>query len=189
MKKKFGIFDLTLMALFAAIMIVLSPISIPLPVIPVPVTLSVLAIFLTSAILSKWQAVTVQLVYILLGVVGLPVFSNFSGGLGKLLGPTGGYIIAYPFMAFIIAFIAERAGKKSFGVLLLGMACSLVVCYAIGTSWLAFSAHMSFGAALTAAVVPFVIPDTLKALAASAVAVPVIKALQSSRLYNKAYDK
>ena len=186
MKKKFGIFDLTLTALFVAITIVLAQICFPMPITQVPVTLSVLAVFLTSAILNRTQAVYVQLVYILLGAAGVPVFSFFSGGLGKLLGPTGGYIIAYPFMAFIIAFIAERAGRKSFGVLLSGMACSLLVCYAIGTSWLALSAHMSIGAALTAAVVPFVIPDVLKAFSASAVAVPVIKALQSSRLYNKA---
>lgn len=82
---------LTLTALFAALTAVLSQISFPIPFTPIVFTMGVMAVYLTAALLPKWNALLAQLVYLLLGAVGLPVFSGFNGGVGAILGPTGGY--------------------------------------------------------------------------------------------------
>ena len=99
----------TTAALFAALTALFTCISIPIG--PVPINLATLSVLLAGALLgARWGAIS-QLIYVALGAVGLPVFSGFSGGLGKLLGPTGGYIVGYVLGAFVIGAITERFGR------------------------------------------------------------------------------
>ena len=82
-------------ALFSGILCVLAPVALPVPGSPVPLSLATFAVYLTGMILGTKQGVLSVLVYLFLGTVGLPVFSGFSGGIGILLGPTGGYLLGY----------------------------------------------------------------------------------------------
>lgn len=169
--------DLVLTAFFAALTVIFSMISIPIPISPVPFSLSIVAIFLAGSLLPKNQAALAQIVYILLGVIGLPVFSKMQAGPGVIAGPTGGYIIAYPIMAYVIALIIEKTGKRNFPVYLFSMLCGLIVCYTLGTFWLSVEAHLSIMAALAAGVLPFVVLDVVKAVLASLLALALHRAL------------
>ena len=94
-KKSFTTFQMALIAVMAAITCILGPLSIPIPISPVPISLTNLAIYLTVCLLG-WKFGTISyLIYLLIGIAGLPVFSGFSSGFAKLLGPTGGYLIGY----------------------------------------------------------------------------------------------
>ena len=103
--------QITQIALFAALTAVFSQISFPVPMTPIVFTMGVMAVYLTAALLPKWQAFLALIVYLLLGAIGLPVYSGFHGGIGTLLGPTGGYLMAYPIMAFLGAWLRELLGK------------------------------------------------------------------------------
>ena len=102
--------DMALIALFAALIAICAWISIPAPV---PFTLQTMAVFLAVGLLGGKRGTIAVAVYIMLGAVGLPVFSGFNGGIGALLGPTGGYLIAYPLMALLIALILNKTGRRS----------------------------------------------------------------------------
>ncbi len=169
--------NLVLTALFAALTVIFSAISIPIPFSPVPFSLSVVAIFLAGALLPKNQAALAQVVYLLLGIAGLPVFSEMRGGIGIIAGPTGGYLIAYPLMAWLIAWIIEKINKRNFAVYFVSMAAGLALLYAVGTLWLSLVAQLPFAAALTAGVIPFIIPDLVKAVLASLLALALYKVI------------
>ena len=166
-------------ALMVSITAILSQFIIPLP--PVPISLSWIAVYLTGVLLEKKMAFWTQTAFLLLGAVGAPVFSGFSGGLAKLAGPTGGYLIVYPFMAFIIAFIVDKWGHSclKYGA---AMIVASLVGYAGGTAWLAVSGHISFQAALAAGVLPFVWGDLLKVIFTSVFAGALQKALSHAGL-------
>ena len=151
MKTKTGIMTTT--ALVTAVICVLGPLAVPIG--PVPVSLGVLGVFLAIYILGVRQGTIACLLYLLIGLVGMPVFSGFSGGVGKLLGPTGGYLIGYIPMALIAGWFIDRFYDRVV-LQVVGMILGLVVLYAFGTVWLAFQADMSFGAALSAGVIPFI---------------------------------
>ena len=175
MKSK--VYIMTKAALIAAIMCVLGPLSLPISISPVPVSLGVLGIFLgVYAIGCVWGTVSC-LIYILLGLVGLPVFAGFTGGPQKLLGPTGGYIVGYIFLTLIAGFFIDRFEKK-IPFQILGMVLGTIVLYAFGTAWLAISYKMSFGAALMAGVVPYIPADAIKMVLAILVGIPLRKALK-----------
>ena len=107
-KKSFTTFQMTLIAVMAAITCILGPLSIPIPISPVPISLTNLAIYLTVCLLG-WKFGTISyLIYLLIGIAGLPVFSGFSSGFAKLLGPTGGYLIGFIPMAIICGFAFEK---------------------------------------------------------------------------------
>ena len=128
---RLGTKDIALTALFVAVMAVCSWISIPATV---PFTLQTFGVFLSVGLLGGKRGSLAVLVYLLLGAVGLPVFSGFTGGIGHLLGPTGGYIIGFIFSALLM-WLAERLFGKSVAVLAVSMIAGLIVCYAFGTSW------------------------------------------------------
>ncbi len=158
--KKLTIRDLIMCGLFAAITAVLSQISIPIPFSPVPFTMQTLAVALCGVILGARKGFIAQLIYIALGVVGLPVFSGFAGGMSKILGPTGGFIISFPIMALIIGYLSDsNINKLKLGI---GMTVSLIISYAIGALQMSFVLGISFGKALTIGVIPFVILDFIK---------------------------
>ncbi len=143
----------------AAVTCIVGPLAIPIG--PVPVSLTPLAVFLSVYILGTKNGTISFLLYLLIGAVGVPVFSGFTGGLGKLAGPTGGYLIGFIFMALIAGwFIHHFYDKVIFQFF--GMVLGLAVVYAFGTAWLAISAGMTFRAALAAGVLPFIVFDLIK---------------------------
>ena len=100
--------DLTLIALMAALTCILGPMSIALPFTPVPISFTNLVIYFSIMVIGMKRGTISYLVYLLIGAVGLPVFSGFSGGLAKLAGPTGGYLVGFIFLALISGFFTEK---------------------------------------------------------------------------------
>lgn len=152
--------QLTACAMLAALTAICAQISIPLPG-GVPLTLSLVAVYLCGVFLSPVWAFSAQLVYLLLGAFGLPVYAGFGSGLVALFGPTGGYLLAYPLMALLVALGRKYWGSKPLA--LAGtMALALLLCYSGGTLWFMASTKTPLWGALTACVIPFVPVDLLK---------------------------
>ena len=168
-QKKLTLFDMTLCALFAAVICVLSPISIQIG--PIPVSLGLLGVLLAASVLGPVRGVTAVLVFILAGACGLPVFSGGRGGFSVLIGPTGGYIWGY-LPAAVIAGIkssgikAESRKEKIITSLLSVITCIIgtAICYLCGTVQYCFVADIGFIAALAACVIPFIPLDMLKCI-------------------------
>lgn len=154
-------YRLALIGVMTAVLCVLCPLSIPLPISPVPITLTNFAILLAVFVLGwKWGTVS-YLIYLLLGLVGVPVFSGFTSGPAKLVGPTGGYLIGFVFLTLISGLFIERfEGRR--GPIAAGMALSMLVDNLFGTFWLAYLMKLSFGQALMVGVVPYLIGDAAK---------------------------
>ena len=173
---KMTVLTITRVALSAAIICILGPLSINIPISPVPISLGILGIFLAVYVNGQiWGTLSV-LIYILIGFAGVPVFAGFTAGLTKLGGPTGGYIIGYIPLALIAGFFISKFEKK-IPLHVLGMVLGTLVCYAFGTTWLAVYAKMSFGAALLAGVIPYIPADAIKMVIAVGLGIPVRQAL------------
>lgn len=177
MKNKRKLFDLknmVLMALFAAVTCVLAPLSVPIG--PVPISLTNLVIYFSIFILGWQRATITYLVYLLIGMAGLPVFSGFESGLGKFAGPTGGYLVGFILMTIVSGlFIQIRVEKTWLRNVLsfTGMVVGTAIAYAVATVWFCFSTGSGIWAALLICVFPFVIGDIVKMALAIAMA-PVI---------------
>ncbi len=164
---------LVLIGIMTAVTCILGPLSIALPISPVPISFTNLAIYF-SAILLGWKRGTIScLIYLLIGLIGLPVFSGFTGGPNKLVGMTGGYLIGFIFMALITGFFVEHF-KNNILMTVVGMVLGALVTYALGTIWLAYLSGMTFTAALFAGVIPY-IPGDLVKIAIAAINAPIIK--------------
>lgn len=155
--------DMAYIAVMAALIAVCSWISIPTTV---PFTLQTFGVFLAVGLLGGKRGSIAVLIYILLGAVGLPVFAGFSGGVGILLGTTGGYIIGFLGSALLYWAITARLGTKPV-VMAVTMVLGLIVCYAFGTAWFMVVYAKNAGAvglmtALGWCVFPFIIPDLCK---------------------------
>lgn len=175
---------MTRIALMVALTAVAAQISIPLPFSPVPFTMQVFAVILTGLLLGPRYGAIAQGVYVLVGAVGVPVFSQFQGGLGVLAGPKGGYDIAYPIAAAIagLAFSASLSyGKRALPANFLFGCAGLAVIYAFGAAWLSFVANLPPAVALAQGVLPFVVFDLVKVGLAAAVAVAVVPAISPQR--------
>ena len=157
------ILDIVFIALFSALIAVCAQISIPTTI---PFTLQTLAIFIASALLGLKRGTLSTLIYILLGVVGVPVFANFSGGIGCLVGPTGGYIVGFIFTAIIIGIMTDILGKKIW-VLALSMVIGMAICYVFGTAWFCISAKAEIGYAISLCVLPYLLFDAGKIVVAT----------------------
>ena len=164
-------------ALMAALTAVGAQISIPLPFTPVPFTLQVPMVVLSGLLLGIRYGALSQVVYLLLGALGLPVFAKFSAGLGIILGPTGGYLVSYPFAAAVAGLAAGAVAHAARGrAVVSGTALgllALLVIYALGATWLAVQSNLTPGAALAAGVLPFVPFDVVKVVLAALLAVAV----------------
>lgn len=159
--------DLILCALFAAVMSIFSVIAVPIGVISI--TLGVFGILLTAVVLGAKRGVISTLIFILLGAVGLPVFSGFKGGIGVLTGPSGGYILSYIPMALIVGAVSAHLdiSKKSFVLRLLSCFAAVILCYLIGTlQYIFVMKGTSFTAALAVCVYPFIPFDIIKCILA-----------------------
>lgn len=178
--KKMSTRDMTFIALMTAVTCILGPLSIPLPFSPVPISFTNLAIYLSLYVLGMNGATISYLVYLLIGMVGVPVFSGFSGGFGKLAGPTGGYLIGFIFLTLIAGFLMKLfPGNKVMEAV--GMIVGTAVCYAFGTAWLCIQAHMSAAAGLAAGVIPYIPGDLIKIVAAMIVGTALRAALKKAR--------
>lgn len=151
-------------ALFAALTVVCSQIAIPTPW-QIPISLATLAVFLSGALLGPKWGTLAQAVYLLLGMVGVPVFAGFRGGLQALAGPTGGYLIGYLAMAALTGGLISRVRTRWMPPV--AMAIGLAACYAFGTVWFMYLNHTAFGAALGMCVLPYLPGDALKIAAAT----------------------
>lgn len=163
MKNRFRTVDLAYMAIGASLIAICSWISIPAAV---PFTLQTFAVFCVLGLLGGKRGSVSILVYILLGAVGLPVFSGFNGGIGALLGTTGGYIIGFIFVG-LIYWAAERLSGNRRVICVAAMILGLVVCYAFGTAWFMFvyarkAGEIAIATALGWCVLPFIVPDLVK---------------------------
>ncbi|WP_026486553.1 biotin transporter BioY [Caldanaerobius polysaccharolyticus] len=165
--------------LFAAITAVMAQISIPLPFTPVPITFQVLAVCMAGAVLGSKLGALSMLVYDLLGAIGIPVFAGFKGGFSAIVGPSGGYIIAFPVAAFFAGYILERAKGYNKLMSFISMFVGLVLIYLVGMVQLAVVAKMSLLKAFYAGVVPFVPLDIVKVVIAALVVEPLRKSIMS----------
>lgn len=163
---RFRTLDLAYIALFAVLMAVCAWISTPKTPISVPFTLQTFALFAALTILGGRRGLWTVAVYLLMGLVGLPVFTGFQGGPGVLLGTTGGYIIGFIGSALVYWLLTARLGTR-LPVMVCGCLLGMLVYYAFGTAWFlvlytAAKGPISLAAALAACVVPFIVPDLLK---------------------------
>lgn len=156
---------LVLCSVFAALTAVFSQIAIPIG--PVPINLATLSVFFAGAVLGPRYGALSQAAFLLLGAVGVPVFSLFRGGVGMLVGPTGGYIAGYVLTAFVVGILCEQFGG---GVarLVLYMTAGMAACYLCGTLWFMLLTKTDLWQSLIVCVFPFIPGDLLKALLASA---------------------
>lgn len=168
--------ELTLTAMMAAVICVLGPLSIPLPFSPVPISLTMIGIYLAVYVVGMAKGTVAYLIYLLLGLAGVPVFSGFTAGPGKLLGPTGGYLIGFMFTALISGFFVDRWSNRRI-VCGLGMVLGIAVAYVFGTAWLAVQAGMTFPQALAAGVIPYVPFDLVKIAVVAIVGTEIRKTL------------
>ena len=176
---KFTIQQIAMIAVMTAVTCVLAPLSIPIG--PVPISLTNLVIYFSLFILGTKKGTISYLIYLLIGLVGVPVFSGFTGGPQKLFGPTGGYLIGFIPMAVIAGIVIDKCMKKWY-FCLLAMIAGTWVCYLFGTAWLAFQANMTFKAALAAGVIPFIIEDLIKMVLALLIGPQIHKQLVKAQL-------
>lgn len=173
-------YQLAIIGIMAAVISILGPLSLPIGLIPI--SLTTFAILMAVYTLGMKKGTISVFIYILLGLVGLPVFSGFSSGPAKLLGPTGGYIIGYVFMALAAGFFIDRYFNKWY-MCCIGMVISTAFCYGIGTTWLAYQANISASAALTAGVIPFIPGDLIKIILALVIGPQIRKRLIKADLF------
>lgn len=150
-------------AIFAGLLCILGPLALPIG--PVPISLATLIIYFASMILGPVLSLISVVIYLLLGIFGLPVFSGYAGGVAKVLGPTGGYLIGYLFLAYISGLFVRSFHAKKLPVLL-GMILGTAVLYFFGTIWFVVQMDCTVGYALTLCVVPFLVGDAAKILVA-----------------------
>ena len=171
MKKKISIYKIALIGVMTAIICIIGPFSIPIGL--VPISLTNLIILITVIILG-WKMGTIScLIYLLIGYVGMPVFSGFRGGPDRLFGPTGGYLIGFVFLAIISGIFIDKFRGKIY-MYVIGMLLGTVVLYAFGTVWFAYQQNLSFHAAAVICVIPFIPLDIVK-IACAVIIGPIIR--------------
>lgn len=165
--------------LFAALLCILSPIAIPFG--PIPVTLAVFVVLLTGVVLPWKRATAAVLTYLLIGFIGLPVFSGGNAGLGVLTGATGGYLWCYLPMAALVSAVSHGT-KENVCSALLGALLALLLCYTSGSVQFAMIMDCSLNYALSVCVYPFILFDLLKATAAVLLGVQIRRRLRAAGL-------
>lgn len=182
---KLSIYKIAIIGVMTAIICIMAPFSIPLPFTVVPISLTNLAIYFTVFVLG-WKMGTISyLIYLLIGLIGVPVFSGFTSGFSKLAGPTGGYLIGFIFLAIISGWFIEKFPNK-IPMYIIGMLLGNIVTYLFGTIWLANLTGNTFKQALAIGVLPFLLGDLLKIIAAVLIGTVLRKQiLRSGFFYNR----
>ena len=160
--------ELALIAMGAALIAVCSWLSVPAAI---PFTLQTFAVCLVTAVFGLKMGLWTVIVYLLLGAVGVPVFSGFKGGIGALLGTTGGYLVGFLFTALAVGIAVDKFGRK-LPVLIVSMVSGILLCYTFGTAWFVLvytrsSGPIGVGTALGWCVLPYLLPDAVKIALAS----------------------
>lgn len=173
------------MLFLTALTAMAAQVSVQLPFTPVPLTLQPMIVLVGAAALGARLGASSQLLYLLLGIVGLPMFAAsplLPPGFGRLVGPTGGYLLAYPVAAFATGYLAERGFDRRYLTSLVAMIAGLAIIFAGGVTWLAFFAAGAVGlpAALAAGLYPFLVADLIKVGVASGVLPLVWKSLKQA---------
>ena len=158
--RRIDVKTMSTVAVMTALCCILGPLSIPIG--PVPVSLTVVSAYLCAYVLGSKKGSIAFLLYLLVGFIGVPVFSSFTGGPAKLFGPTGGYLIGFIFMIIITGIAVERFTAKKAYMHVIAMVLGLAVCYLFGTVWFCIQMNYTFGAALAVCVYPFLIFDAIK---------------------------
>ncbi len=163
--------NIALVSLFAALTAVGAFISVPFGT--VPFTLQVLFVLLSGAILGPFLGALGQIVYLLLGVIGLPVFAGGTGGVGHLFGPTGGYLLGFVFASFLVGALSR---KRRLGIKFFSMLLGILVIHFLGVLQLSFFSQISLKRAFFLGSLPFLPFDTLKAFIAASLSGSLEKA-------------
>ncbi len=175
-ENRLTVYQMTLTGMMTALLCILGPLSVAVPVSPVPISLGSLGMYLAAAVLGRHLGTLSCLLYLLIGMIGLPVFSGYTGGAGRLLGPTGGYLVGFAFLVLIAGCFTGRFSQDRWKSRLwaaLGMVLGTAVLYFLGTFWLACLSGISFYEALWAGVIPFIPGDIVKILAAVLLGTPL----------------
>ncbi len=178
-ERKLSISQIAVIGVMTAVICILAPFSIPIG--PVPISLTNLAIYVALYVLGMKKGTISYLIYLLIGLVGVPVFSGFTGGPQKLFGPTGGYLIGFIPMAVIAGIVIDKFMNKWY-LCLIAMIVGTWVCYLLGTAWLAFQGNMSFQAALAVGVIPFIVEDMIKMVIALVIGPQIRRPLVKAHL-------
>ena len=183
---KLTTYELVLCALCAAVTCVLAPISVPLAG-EVPISLATFAVLLSGILLGAKYGAISQLVYVLLGAFGLPVFAGFHGGMGSILGPSGGFLVGYPFLAAVCGLIywkwgRQRSGAAKYGVMALAMVLGNALLYVFGLGWFMHVTGNTLGQAMVLCMLPFIPGDVLKMVAVGVIVPQLERALRSVNL-------
>lgn len=164
MKAKPDLKNLLLAGLFAGLTAICSWISLPLFFTPVPINMALLGPYLAGILIGSKYGALSQIIYILMGILGIPVFSGFASGIGIIMGPTGGFIAGYVACAALCGLVS---GKKDSGCRILLMICGLFSCYFIGLIWFISVTGSSLRTGLVSCVLPFIPGDAVKITAAA----------------------
>ncbi len=163
----------TAVAFITVLTIVAAQVSIPLPFTPVPFTLQPMVVLLGAAALGSRLGASSQILYLALGIAGMPVFAAspvLPQGLARLLGPTGGYLMSYPLAAFVTGLLAERGLDRRYLTSVAAMGAGLAIIFSCGVLWLAFGVpHAGFSSAVASGLVPFLPADIVKLFLAASV--------------------
>ena len=166
-KSKMSVRDICYASLFAAVIAVMAQISIPMPM-GVPMTMQTFAITLAAVVLGSKLSTISSLIYIIMGAVGLPVLANFSGGFDKFVGPTGGFLISFPLMAYIIGLGVEHRNAFK-GAFVTAVVVGTLVNYVVGVALFVVVAHSTIAVGISACVLPFIPTAIIKAVLACAI--------------------
>lgn len=166
-------------ALFAAIIAVAAQIMINIP--PVPFTLMTIAVMLTATILGAKYGTLAVTVYVVMGVIGIPVFAGMKGGFGIVLGPTGGYLIAIIPAALFVGWYLETFGHTKVQAIIANMIAVFII-LVLGTIWLKVVADLPWIGAFKGGMLPFVLPDLAKAIAAAILGILIRNRLVAAKL-------
>ncbi len=172
----FTVKGIVFIGVFAAVTAVLAQLAIPTPW-GISFTMQTLAVALAGFCLGKWKGTLSVFIYILLGVIGVPVFTNFGAGFGTLAGPTGGYIWGFLFLAFFCGM--EETMEHKWLSIFLGMI-GMVICYVCGTIQFSIVSSRTFMEAFMLAVVPYIVKDIASIVIAYGLAIPIRKAMRIS---------
>lgn len=177
--EKMSVKTIAVIGVLTAVTCILAPLSIPIG--EVPISLTNLVIYFGLYILGTRRETISYIVYLLIGLVGVPVFASFTAGPAKLFGPTGGYLIGFIPMALIAGIFIEKSGRKFlFGMI--GMIIGTAVCYALGTVWFVFVMKTPVQAALAACVYPFIVFDVIKMAIAALIGPQIYRRLVQANL-------
>ncbi len=174
--KLFTVKNMCYVGLFTAVIAIMAQISIPMPL-GVPMTMQTFAITLAAIILGAKLSTISTLIYILLGAIGLPVLAGFSGGISKFVGPTGGFLISFPIMAFIIGYAVDHRSAFK-GAFVIGLIAGTVVNYIVGIAMFCILTQSSVAVGFTACVLPFIPTAIIKAILAALIGFPIRKRLK-----------